>query len=99
MGNLLAQALKLQRAEDEARAELEQERVEGNADGGSVRIVLNGLGKAQSVAITGEALAAGRAALEAQILAALRDGEAKAQHVARERISKVRGGLHLPPSL
>lgn len=96
MGNLLAQAQKMQRAMEEARAELEELQVEGTAGGGVVRIQLNGQGSAQSVSITSEAAGAGREALEELILAALRDGEAKAERLRTERMSQVTGGLNLP---
>ena len=96
MGNLLAQALKLQRAEDDARAALQKETVRGSAEGGRVVVELNGLGAVQKVTIRDEVMTAGREALEALILAALQDGAGKAEHLAEESLSKVRGGLHLP---
>ncbi len=96
MGNLLAQAQKMQRAMEEARAELDEVQVEGTAGGGVVRVQLNGQGSVQSVSISPEAADAGREALEELVLAALRDGEAKANRLRTERMSKVTGGLNLP---
>lgn len=96
MGNLLAQAQKMQRAFDEAQSELTDIEVRGTAGGGVVEVLLNGQGEASSVSIKEEAYAAGREALEELVLAALRDGVLKANLVRKERMSKVTGGLDLP---
>ncbi|MFT7677594.1 MAG: DNA-binding YbaB/EbfC family protein [Planctomycetota bacterium] len=96
MGNLLAQAQKMQRAFDEAQSELSELEVCGTAGGGVVQVTLNGQGEASSITITQEAYGAGREAMEELVLAALRDGVIKANLVRKERMSKVTGGLDLP---
>ena len=97
MGNLLAQAQKMQRAMEEARAELRLERVLGTAGGGVVTMSVNGHGEVESVTITPEAIkGASREELEELVLAAVRDGIAKATRLREERLAKVTGGLQLP---
>jgi hypothetical protein len=97
MGNLLAQAQKMQKALDEAREELKSTTVEGTAGGGAVTATVTGDGNVEALHITDEALASSdRRGLEELVLAALRDGHAKAKRVREERLSKVTGGLNLP---
>lgn len=96
MGNLLAQAQKMQRAFDEAQSELTELEIRGTAGGGVVEVLLNGQGEVASLTIEEEAYAAGRATLEELVLAAVRDGVSKANLVRKERMSKVTGGLDLP---
>jgi len=97
MGNLLKQAQKMQRAMDEAREELKNLRVQGNAGGGAVEVEVTGDGNVEKVTLSDEAASSGdRGLLEDLILAALRDGLSKAGRIRDERLSKVTGGLDLP---
>ncbi len=97
MGNLLQQAQRMQKALDEARAELREATVEGSAGGGVVRVVVRGDGMVESIEITDEALEAkDRQILQELVLAAVRDGIQRASRLSEERLSKVTGGLNLP---
>ena len=73
MGNLLKQAQKMQKAMDEARAELKDILVEGTAGGGIVRATVRGDGQVERVEIEDDAWAHDHATLQELLVAALRD--------------------------
>lgn len=100
MGNLLKQAQKMQRAMEEAREELRGTQVVGTSGGGVVSATVTGEGQVEAIEITEEAMrAGGREMLEELVLAAVRDGLAKAARVRDERLARVTGGLQLPGML
>ncbi|MEZ5974103.1 MAG: YbaB/EbfC family nucleoid-associated protein [Planctomycetota bacterium] len=96
MGNLLAQAQKMQRAMEEAREALENERVTGTTGGGVVQVEMTGSGAILSVSIAPEAYASGRESLEELVSLALQDGQRKAEALRGKRMGEVTGGLNLP---
>ena len=96
MGNLLKQAQKMQQELDKAREELKGVRVEGTAGGGVVKVVVTGAGEVTSVKIAPDALAAEPSMVEDLVLAAVRDGIARASTLRDERLGRVTGGLNLP---
>jgi DNA-binding YbaB/EbfC family protein len=97
LGSLLKQAQEMQRALDKVRAELRTKTVEGSSGGGAVRVWITGDRQVTKVEITEEAAkSAARAELEELVLLALKDGTAKAAHMADEALAKVTGGVHLP---
>jgi DNA-binding YbaB/EbfC family protein len=97
MGNLLKQAQQMQRELDRAREELRGAKVEGSSGGGAVRVEVNGDGQVTRIHIRPETLEAkDAAAVEALVLAAVRDGIDKAQVMREERLARLTGGLNLP---
>ena len=97
MGNLLAQAQKMQRAMEEAREELRRATFEGSAGGGAVRVQVTGDGRVERLELSDEVVRGGdRALLEDLVLAALRDGLGRAARAREERLARVTGGLNLP---
>lgn len=97
MGNILAQAQKMQKSLEDARTELREARIDGTAGGGVVQAVVDGMGVVQSVTISPEAAGGGDAAmLEDLVLAALKDAQSRAKRDHDDRMSKVTGGLNLP---
>lgn len=96
-GSLLKQAQEMQRELDRVREELRTTTVEGTAGGGAVRVSVTGDRNVTAISISPEAVAqADKALLEDLILAALRDGTARASKLAEERLGKVTGGVRLP---
>lgn len=97
MGNLLAQAQRMQRALDEVRAGLRALEVEGTAANGQVRATVTGEGNLLRVRI-GEDLYRARdvAAVERAVTEAVTEAQARAHQQATERLSAVTGGLQLP---
>ena len=96
MGNLLAQAQKMQKAMGEAKAALANERVSGTAGGGAVTVEFDGSGQALKVAISKEAYGAGLQDMQELVLMAVKDGQAKAERLREQRMGDVTGGLNLP---
>jgi nucleoid-associated protein EbfC len=97
MGNLLKQAQEMQRELDRAREELRNSRVDGTAGGGAVRVEVSGEGLVLKVHIKPDVVRTGEAPmLEDLMLAALRDGLARAHQMREERLARVTGGLNLP---
>ncbi len=97
MGSLLKQAQQMQRDLDRVREELRTRTVEGSAGGGAVRVLVTGDRQVAKVEIADEVVAAGdRAMVEDLVLAALRDGVAKAATMAEEAMARVTGGVNLP---
>lgn len=96
MGNLLKQAQEMQRELDKARAELKELRVEGSAGGGVVKVEVTGDGQVTSVRIAPDVLASEASMVEDLVLAAVRDGIARAAAQREERLGRVTGGLNLP---
>ncbi len=96
MGNLLAQAQKMQRAMEEAKEALAGEQVEGTTGGGAVKVQMSGAGAVGGVEISPEAYGAGKDDLQEMVLLAIRDAQAKAERVREQRMGQVTGGLNLP---
>ena len=97
MGNLLAQAQRMQKALEDARAELRDVRIEGSAGGGVVRAVVDGMGTVHGVHLTDEALSgADRTLVEEMLKGALVDAQTRAKREHDERLAKVTGGMDMP---
>jgi DNA-binding YbaB/EbfC family protein len=97
MGNLLAQAQRMQRALDDARAELRALVVEGHANGGAARAFVTGEGLLLRIEIAPTAFRAGdHRQMEELVASAVRDAQEKAHKRATERLADVTGGLQLP---
>jgi len=74
--------------------------VEGQSGAGLVKITMTGKGTVTRVAIDPSLVVASeKEMLEDLIAAALNDARAKADARAAEEMSKVAGGLNLPPGL
>lgn len=97
MGNLLAQAQRMQRALDDARAELRALVVEGTAGGRAARAFVTGEGLLLRIELTDDAARSGdRKLLEELVSGAVRDAQERAHRRAQERLAEVTGGLQLP---
>lgn len=97
MGNLLAQAQRMQRALDDARAELRALIVEGTAGGGGARAFVSGEGHLLRIELTDEAFrVSDRKLMEELVSSAVRDAQERANRRASERLAEVTGGLQLP---
>jgi len=96
VGKLLKQAQKMQRGIAAAQEALAAERIEVSHGGGAVRVVVDGHGEVQSVALDPEFAKEGAAAIEAALLAALREASARAREVNQARMQAATGGFSLP---
>ena len=97
MGNILAQAQKMQKNLEEAREELRAAEIDGVAGGGMVQASVNGMGEIQTIKINDDQLAGEPgASISELVVAAVRDAQTRAKSQHDERLSQVTGGMNLP---
>ncbi len=75
--------------------ELQTLTVEGSAGGGAVKVVMTGKMKVEKVTIAPEA-AQDVEMLQDMIVAAMNDGQTKAQELASQKLGAVTGGIKIP---
>ena len=99
-GNLMKQAQEMQTKMQEMQDRMAEVEVPGMAGGGMVTVIMNGKGEMRSVKID-PSLFNGEDAevVEDLIVAACNDAKAKAEAYSQEEMSKITGGLNLPPGM
>ncbi len=97
-GDLMKQAQIIQEKFAEAQDRLGQIEAEGHSGGGMVRVTINGKGQAKRVQID-PTLADPKeiGMLEDLLLAAINDAKTKVDARSAEEMSKLTGGMPLPP--
>jgi nucleoid-associated protein EbfC len=100
LGQFMKQAQAMQTRMAEMQAELERLEMTGQSGGGMVKVTLNGKGEMRAVKIDPKLVDPAEVdVLEDLILAAAKDAKSKVEeHVAGE-MSKLTGGLPLPPGM
>ncbi|MSQ12832.1 MAG: YbaB/EbfC family nucleoid-associated protein [Dehalococcoidia bacterium] len=94
---LMRQAQQLQAALVKAEQELESATVDASAGGGAVKVVVTGKGVVKSVKIDPQVVDPKDVAmLEELVLAAVNEGQQKAQDMAQKRMSALTGGMKIP---
>jgi DNA-binding YbaB/EbfC family protein len=97
---MMKQAQEMQQKMAEMQAKLEEEESEGSSGGGMVKVVMQGNGKAKSIAIDPSLLApAEKEMLEDLIIAAFNDAKSKQEKKMSEEMGQLTGGLGLPPGI
>jgi len=97
---MLQKAQALQSKMSELQAELKTREMTGTAGGGKVKVAMNGAQEVLSISISPDVIVPDEAELlEDLVLAALRDARAKVTRMVEEEMSRVTGGLGLPPGL
>jgi DNA-binding YbaB/EbfC family protein len=97
MGDIMKQVQKMQAKMEEVQAELEDERVEGTAGGGMVKVVANGQQMVVEVKIEKEVVDPDDVEmLEDLIVAAVNQAQQKAQELAAEKMGGLTGGMKIP---
>jgi DNA-binding YbaB/EbfC family protein len=100
IGDLMKQAQQLQARFQEAQERVNQIEAEGQSGGGMVRVTINGKGMAKAVRIDPSLIDPKDAGmLEDLILAAINDARTKVDARMADEMSKVTGGLPLPPGM
>ena len=95
--DLISQAKKMQEKMKETQENLKKIEVEGLSGGGSVKITINGEGEMKKIFIDNKLLSESKEILEDLIVAAHSDAKLKLKQKASEEMSKVTGGIDLPP--
>ena len=95
--DLISQAKKMQEKMKETQEVLKKIEVEGVSSGGSVKVVMNGEGELKKIIISDAAHKESKEILEDLITSAHSACKSKLKEKTAEEISKVTGGIDLPP--
>ena len=97
---MMKQAQEVQSKMGEMQARLEEEETEGSSGGGMVKIVLTGKGAARRLQIDASLInPTEKDMLEDLVVAAINDAKTKVDNRAAQEMSKLAGGLGLPPGV
>ena len=95
--DLVSQAKKMQDKMKEAQEALKKIEVEGISGGNTVRVIMNGDGELKKITFDDALLKESKEIIEDLIVAAHNDAKSKLKKKTNEEISKVTGGISLPP--
>ena len=95
--DLKSQAKKMQEKMKETQEALKKIEVEGVSGGNTVRVVMNGDGELKKITLDDNSRKESKEILEDLIIAAHNDAKSKLKKKTSEEISKVTGGIDLPP--
>ena len=95
--NLISQAKKMQEKMKEAQESLKKIEVEGVSGGNIVTVILNGDGELKKIKLDDAALKESKEIMQDLIVAAHNDAKSNLKRKTSEEISKVTGGISLPP--
>ena len=99
-GNLMKQAQEMQAKMQEMQERLAEVEISGEAGAGMVSVTLNGKGEMRGIKIDPSLFNSEDAeVVEDLIIAAFGDAKAKSEAHMQEEMSKVTGGLNLPPGM
>ena len=100
LGNLMKQAQEMQAKMQEMQDRLAEMEIDGTAGAGLVTVTLNGKGDMRGLKIDPSIFSSGDAeVVEDLIVAAHNDARVKSEQRMQEEMSKVTGGLNLPPGM
>ena len=94
---VLEQAKNVKNMMKEAQESLKKIEIEGVSGGGSIKVYLNGDGELIKLHIVPEMMKESKEILEDLIIAAHGDAKQKVKMKASEELSKITGGVPLPP--
>ena len=95
--DLITQAKKMQEKMKETQEALKKIEVEGISGGNSIRVIMNGDGELKKISLDEDLLKEPKEIVEDLIVAAHNDAKSKLKKKTSEEISKVTGGINLPP--
>ena len=95
--DLITQAKKMQEKMKETQEALKKIEVEGISGGGVVKVIMNGEGELKKITIEDSSFKESKEIVEDLIVAAHNDAKFKLKKKTSEEISKVTGGIDLPP--
>ena len=95
--DLMSQAKKMQEKMKETQEALKKIEIEGISGGNSVKVIMNGEGDLKKITFDDALLKESKEILEDLIVAAHNDAKSKLKKKTAEEISKVTGGIDLPP--
>ena len=95
--DLITQAKKMQDKMKETQEALKKIEVEGISGGNLIRVIMNGDGELKKIYLGENLLKESKEIVEDLIVAAHNDAKSKLKKKTSEEISKVTGGIELPP--
>ena len=95
--DLITQAKKMQEKMKETQETLKKIEIEGISGGNAVKVIMNGEGELKKVYLDENLLKESKEIVEDLIVAAHNDAKSKLKKKTSEEISKVTGGVSLPP--
>ena len=95
--DLITQAKKMQEKMQQTQEALKKIEVEGISGGNAIRVILNGDGALKKISLDENLLKESKEIVEDLIVAAHNDAKSKLKKKTSEEISKVTGGVSLPP--
>ena len=95
--DLISQAKKMQEKMKETQDALKKIEVEGVSGGNIVKVIMNGDGELKKISLEATLLKESKEIVEDLIVAAHNDAKSKLKKKTSEEISKVTGGVSLPP--
>ena len=95
--DLITQAKKMQEKMQKTQEALKKIEVEGMSGGNAIRVIMNGDGELKKISLDDNLLKEPKEIVEDLIVAAHNDAKSKLKKKTSEEISKVTGGVSLPP--
>jgi len=95
--DLIMQAKKMQEKMKKTQEALKKIEVEGISGGDAIKVIMNGDGELKKVSLDENLLKESKEIVEDLIVAAHNDAKSKLKKKTSEEISKVTGGVSLPP--
>ena len=100
LGDMMKQAQEMQAKMGEMQDALADMEIEGTSGAGMITVTLNGKGEMKGVNIAPELFSSEEAeVVEDLIVAAHNDAKSKVESRTQEEMSKITGGLNLPPGM
>ena len=95
--DLITQAKKMQEQMQKTQETLKKIEVERISGGNAIRVIMNGDGELKKISLDENLLKESKEIVEDLIVAAHNDAKSKLKKKTSEEISKVTGGVSLPP--
>ena len=95
--DLITQTKKMQEQMQKTQETLKKIEVEGISGGNAIRVIMNGDGELKKISLDDNLLKESKEIVEDLIVAAHNDAKSKLKKKTSEEISKVTGGVSLPP--
>ncbi len=98
IAGMIKQAQEVQNKIQALQTRMVDVETEGTSGGGSVKVILNGKGECRRITIDPSLISGGDVGMiEDMIVAAHNDAKARVEKTLAEEMSKITGGLNLPP--
>ena len=95
--DLINASKKMSEKMKETQDALKKIEVEGISGGNAIRIIMNGDGEIKKISLDNNLLKESKEIIEDLIIAAHNDAKSKLKKKTSEEISKITGGVNLPP--